>query len=92
MASYGVLWEAAVMGFGGYYPNPEKVVLKPNLPRQWRNLSFSLVWQDCRFKVSITENELKLSADSNNHKGIPVQVGEHNSKDCQPGREYLFSI
>lgn len=92
LASYGVLWEAAVMGFGGYYPDPNRVVLKPNLPRQWRNLSFSLVWQDCRFKVSITGSELKLTTNADNHKGFPVQVGNLNTKHCEPGREYIFSI
>jgi len=92
LASYGVLWEAAVMGFGGYYPDPDKVIFKPNLPRQWRNLSFSLVWQDCRFKVSITDSELKLATSADNHKGFPVQVGNLNIKRCEPGREYIFSI
>lgn len=91
LASYGVLWEAAVMGFGGYYPNPEKVILKPNLPRQWRNLTFSLVWQDCRFKVNITEKHLVIFADSENHKAIPVQVSNNNTRLCEPGRDYIFN-
>ncbi len=92
LASYGVLWEAAVMGFGGYYPNPREVIFKPNLPRQWRNLSFTLTWQQCQFRVNITEGYLKIATQASNPKSIPVRVQDNNTRLCAPGREYIFNL
>lgn len=92
LASYGVLWEAAVMGFGGYYPNPDAMIFKPNLPFQWRNLSFALTWKGNKVKVDITRGILKISTNADNLDSVPVIVKDHHVKACEPGREYLFSM
>lgn len=92
LASYGVLWEAAVMGFGGFYPGPDAMVFRPQLPDQWRCLSFALTWKNNRVKINITRNLLTVKADPDNAGNIPVRVNDRFEKTCEPGRTYGFPL
>lgn len=92
LASYGVLWEAAVMGFGGYYPDPDVMIFRPKLPDQWRNLSYRLTWKGNTVNVDITRHLMKIVTEPENRGCVPVQVNDRDEKVLEPGRSYLFTL
>ncbi len=46
-----VAWQAIVFGFGGLNPKADCLELRPNLPRQWEFLNFTVHWRGQRVRV-----------------------------------------
>jgi kojibiose phosphorylase len=45
VGALGGLWQAAVLGYGGYRPNGERLVLEPHIPAGWERMRFRLHWR-----------------------------------------------
>jgi len=90
LASYGVLWEAVVLGYAGLYPGPQGLNFRPHMPRQWRTLSFALTWRGCRIKVELSHDRVRIATGADNPRDVPVSVHEGERKPLKPGRAYEF--
>jgi trehalose/maltose hydrolase-like predicted phosphorylase len=92
LASYGVLWEAVVLGYAGLYPSRDGLHFRPQIPRQWRDLSFALTWCGCRIKVEVSHDTVRITTDAGNPRDVPVSVLDGEQHRLEPGREYEFDL
>ncbi|OPZ25351.1 MAG: Kojibiose phosphorylase [Lentisphaerae bacterium ADurb.BinA184] len=86
-----VQWYTVVFGFGGLTARREGVHLRPNLPRQWRWLRFTVHWQFRRLRVEITPGRVGLHADSANDGPVRVRVGDGRLVSVAPGQVLVRS-
>jgi trehalose/maltose hydrolase-like predicted phosphorylase len=65
IAAAGIIWQIAVLGFGGLHlaTQCEMLTLSPALPSQWNSLKFPVMWHGQRFTVAIERQsqELKIT-------------------------------
>jgi len=92
LASYGVLWEVVVLGYAGLYPSRDGLHFRPQIPRQWRDLSFALTWCGCRIKVEVSHDTVRITTDAGNPRDVPVSVLDGEQHRLEPGREYEFGL
>jgi maltose phosphorylase len=70
ITSMGGTWMSVILGFGGMRVKDGVLCFTPNLPRQWKNLSFNIHFRGRILHISISENETKVSL----LKGDSLQV------------------
>lgn len=63
IANCGGVWQALVFGFAGMLPayESETPVFAPKLPKEWKSLSFRIVYRGRRYQVSISENNADIT-------------------------------
>ena len=76
-ASTGGIWESTVMGFGGVRMEGRELRIEPRLPESWSKLSFPLVWQGQRLKVTATKDE--VSVENCGERKVEILLGEHKT-------------
>ncbi len=89
-AANGGAWMAAVCGFGGLSFDGVKVGIKPKLPEQWRALNFHLTAQGQVFQVSVSKEQLRISAASTNTRKVSFDL-ESAIFEVDPGQEISLS-
>lgn len=57
-ASMGGIWQGAVNGFGGVSMRSGMPVIEPRLPESWTRLTFPLVIDGQKLKVTVTQTEV----------------------------------
>lgn len=82
LAAAGGLWQAAVMGFGGFRPDDDGLRLDPRLPDEWEELAFPLRWRGTTIRVRAARNRLSLSLDG----PARVALGDGPPADLRRGR------
>ncbi|MHC4713827.1 MAG: glycosyl hydrolase family 65 protein [Planctomycetota bacterium] len=87
LAGYAVQWHAVVFGFGGLRPRREYLHFRPNLPRQWRRLSFKVHWQFQLVEVTLARRRIAFAADPANSAPVVVKVGDRESEEIAPGEK-----
>ena len=60
-ASIAGIWQSTVFGFGGVRMLEGRLRINPNLPEQWKELSFFIHWKGQKIAVQITKEQLKLT-------------------------------
>ena len=80
----------AVCGFGGLSFDGVKVGIKPKLPEQWRALNFHLTAQGQVFQVSVSKEQLRISAASTNTRKVSFEL-EGAIFEADPGQEISLS-
>jgi hypothetical protein len=50
----GALWQAATLGYAGFCPDPDRLILDPHPPPEWRALKFRLRWRGRTVRVELT--------------------------------------
>jgi len=83
-AANGGAWMTAVLGFGGVKADDKKVVINPRLYKKWKTLHFNLVYKRNKFSITITKNDVTISADKCNQCKQPFVISG-KSIDCAPG-------
>lgn len=61
-AALGAIWLGALFGFAGLSYMAGDLHLKPNLPAGWQKLSFPLVWRGQSLHITITGQEIQVTA------------------------------
>lgn len=61
-AANGGTWIAAVQGFGGFKFDGDKVMINPNLPENWNELSYKVICAGNRYHVTVTADEVTVTA------------------------------
>jgi kojibiose phosphorylase len=87
-ASLGNAWQAAIAGFGGVYPSKGILQIRPRLPREWKELSFSYRWQGAELAITIEHDKVRLLARSA-RKRLPIRIYGH-MRDIPAGKKVVF--
>ncbi len=69
-----VAWQAVVFGFGGLTPTAEALELRPNLPRQWEFLSFTVHWHGQRVDVELQRSSVTIRVGTLNAAAAVVRL------------------
>lgn len=72
-ASVGGIWQAAVMGFGGVRAVRGQLKINPNLPNEWHEFRFRIIWRNSPLLITITKKEITIM---NQGKAVTVLVGK----------------
>lgn len=80
-----VAWEAVVFGFGGLDATEKGIIIKPNLPRQWKHLEFTVHWHFQRIDVEITKQRVTVNAGSEEDVKVPVLIAGEEWQELNPG-------
>lgn len=73
VASAGGVWTALVSGFGGMRDHFGELSFDPRLPAAWPSLEFVLHWHSTRLVVTVTRDELRVSATDGDPVGFSVR-------------------
>lgn len=73
-ASFGGLWQSVVCGFGGVRMLEGILRINPRLPKQWKNLEFSIIWHNNKLQIKITHSLLKIIKLSKNQDLIEIEI------------------
>jgi kojibiose phosphorylase/nigerose phosphorylase len=60
-AAAGGAYMTAIEGFGGFSVVDGKMVIKPQLPKQWKKLSYGVLLQGKKYRVEVTGSEVEIS-------------------------------
>ena len=88
-ASMGGIWQSAVYGFGGVSLSERGLDITPRLPKEWRELSFSIIYQGCPLGVMADHSHTVIK-----NKGTKELTICHN--DCEitikAGESFVKSV
>jgi kojibiose phosphorylase len=70
-----VAWQAIVFGFGGLTPTADGLDLRPNLPRQWEFLNFTVHWRGQRVRVELRRDAATVRVGTLNDAAVPARLG-----------------
>jgi trehalose/maltose hydrolase-like predicted phosphorylase len=59
IAGLGAVWQATVLGFGGLDMTGDTLAIHPNLPDEWRELSYKVCWQGRSVGVRIADGKVE---------------------------------
>ncbi len=59
-AANGGSWNTAIFGFAGVSFTNDTLDISPNLPHNWKSLSFKLLWQGETLTITILDNKVKI--------------------------------
>lgn len=62
-------WMSVVQGFGGMKIRDEELHFTPKLPKQWKGLSFSILWRGATLKANLTSEGMTIE----NVSGTPAK-------------------
>jgi kojibiose phosphorylase len=71
-----VAWQAIVFGFGGLKPTAGCLELRPNLPRQWEFLAFTVHWRGQRVRVELCRESVTIRVGNLNATAVAVRLGD----------------
>lgn len=83
-----VAWCAVVHGFGGLDATGEGLTVRPNLPRQWRRLAFTVHWHFQQIDVEILEHQVAVTASDRATCPVPVRIGDGPWLTLEPGTRH----
>ncbi len=85
-AACGAVWQMVVKGFAGFAIDDSGIAFEPALPKHWQRVEFKLVFHRNLLDVSITADEVTLSAAENNEGKVHFRVYDVTDR-LNPGEE-----
>jgi len=89
-ASLGGTWQTLAFGFGGAKIKKEELYIDPDIPRSWRKLVFSLVWQGNLVKLEVTNEVIKIRVNSTKRKTVKIGIFTKQVK-LKTNKNYIFT-
>jgi trehalose/maltose hydrolase-like predicted phosphorylase len=77
IAALAGLWQAAVLGFGGFLPREDELSFAPRLPTSWRTLAFRVQWRRRVVHVQVDGPARLVALTLETGEPVRVRVGEH---------------
>lgn len=62
-ASLGGIWQVAIFGFAGIRINNGKLQISPKLPKQWKDIQFTIYWQGQLVNIFASHEILSVSTE-----------------------------
>ena len=88
-ASLGGTWMAVIRGFAGVKLVRETLSIMPGMPRGWKTIQFFMNWQGKTFKITVTNNSVRIKAEAASRAGINIMV-YNKVRRVMPGKEFIF--
>jgi trehalose/maltose hydrolase-like predicted phosphorylase len=85
-------WATVVCGFGGLEAAARGLTVRPNLPRQWSRLAFTVWWRFQRVTVEITRNLVRVSVGEDTDKPVPIRVAGSGWAKMAAGSVKSFKV
>ncbi len=70
ITSMGGTWMSIVYGFGGFRVKNDMLHLNPHLPKQWKSLSFKVIFRDNDLRININGKKVIIE----NEKGPKLEI------------------
>ena len=93
-ASMGGIWQSVIYGFGGVSLSERGLDITPRLPKEWRELSFSVIYQGCPIRVLADSSRMVIKNEGtkelticHNDCEITVKAGESFVKSVKEGEK-----
>jgi kojibiose phosphorylase len=80
-AALGLLWQAAVFGFGGLHVHEDALMVDPAIPETWGTLTFPFHYRGMRLHVTVTPTELAIDCPG----PVPLRLGAEGLRELGPG-------
>ena len=91
LAGMAVAWHTVVQGFGGLGLSDKGLIFKPNLPRQWQYLNFTIYWHFQKVQVKITSDTISLSIGNTIDRSVNININNGDCITLQPGTTTTFN-
>lgn len=78
-------WYTVVHGFGGLDASAEGLTIRPNLPRQWSRLSFTVHWHHQPVTIETTRDGVRVTVGQAEDCSVPVRLGDGDWVALGPG-------
>lgn len=88
LSGAAVAWQAIIFGFAGLTPHADNLELRPNLPRQWQHLKFTIHWHGQRVRVEIDQAQVLIIAGKLNDKSPVIKINEGEPVTIAPGNSF----
>ncbi|MDA3823898.1 MAG: family 65 glycosyl hydrolase domain-containing protein, partial [Bacteroidales bacterium] len=72
ITSMGGTWMSVVYGFGGFRVKNDQLYLDPKLPKQWKSLSFKIIFRENYLKIYI--NETRITIENENGPELKIML------------------
>jgi hypothetical glycosyl hydrolase len=59
-ASLGAIWLATVFGFANMAMKNDRLSVDPNLPKEWTELEFPILWHGTRLRITVTQQKMTI--------------------------------
>jgi len=59
-ASFGGIWQCVVYGFGGIRMINDKLRINPMLPKEWKSLQYTVIWQGDKLQIKVEKEKLYI--------------------------------
>ncbi|MFO7850529.1 MAG: glycosyl hydrolase family 65 protein [Spirochaetia bacterium] len=90
-AACGIAWQMVVFGFAGFRTGEDHVRFEPNLPKEWKDAEFSIIYRSQELMVRINHQTLHVKSPSENSEEIEVRIGD-STLLLSPGGELEESV
>jgi kojibiose phosphorylase len=79
----GALWQAAILGFSGFSPDQDRLILDPHPPEEWRAMNFRLRWRGRTVQIGLTRvsQTHEPKAPTPCSSAVPSVAGEEKGVD-----------
>lgn len=65
-AANGGAWMSAVLGFAGIKADEDSLHINPALPHKWEAIGFSLLYKGKKYRIYISQSEIKINQEDGN--------------------------
>ncbi len=89
IAACGAAWQMIIFGFAGMEVMDQGISFCPNLPEQWNNMEFSIIYQQQWLHLSLGTLTLKIKSDPGNNREVAIRVFG-KTENVQPGESANF--
>ncbi len=73
-ASLGGVWQSIVHGFAGIRNKDGHLSILPLLPKTWKKIRCSVIWQKKLLRFEVKNNEVRLKVDSKTKKKLKIEI------------------
>lgn len=82
-ANFGGTWQMAYLGYAGISQNDGVLYIEPRLPKNWKEMSLTTIFQGKLVRIQITEEQIYVNLE----RGTGTLKIKINGKDCELSAE-----
>lgn len=73
-ASLGAIWKSITFGFTGLKGRDERLILRPQLPKQWSKLVLPIHWRGDQLLIELSPKTVTLENQTKSNKELQVEI------------------
>lgn len=88
-ASLGGVWQSVIHGFAGTKIQKHTLSIDPRMPKTWKRIRFSLLWQKNLLRITANNNEVRIKVESKQRKKVKIRIFNKDHL-LGPNKGYIF--